>query len=606
MTNQHQTIAELRVKASVVETTEERANVLLVLAKVLEQQGYPHESLTTAEESYMLGVQIGDMNVQTESLRLQGGAHFRMGAYPNALECFNRSLAIAQIANNRLGIAKIISNIGLIYRNIGEYPKALEQHQSALMLFEELNDRTGVAIATGNIGNVYENLGDPLRALEYWKQALEIHEELNNRSSVALIKGNIGTAFAQLGEYETSLQYLMEVLIVHQQMNARGMIANVLGTMANIYRRKKEYNLALMYAQQTLALYQELNHREKIITAMLNIGALYAEREFPDFNFSKAEEYLLSSIKLGEELGVQRNLAEACKVLGELYERHEQWQQAAGYFKRSYLLREIIQSEEAQEKAYQLERQRAVTEIEKRTTAERADAEATRRILHNVLPPEIAQRVVHGEERIAESFPNVTVLFADIVEFTRLSQQLSAHELVEGLDHLFSQFDELAGKHGLEKIKTIGDAYMAVAGVPQHRADHAEAAAYMALDMLQVINDFETKNIPEPIQLRIGLHSGEVVAGIIGKKKFAYDLWGDTVNTASRMESHGIAGKIHVSADFAEALQRKKTILADSTYTSCLSSESRTVYQLPITLQERGDIEIKGKGMMKTFFLEPL
>ncbi|MBK9249558.1 MAG: adenylate/guanylate cyclase domain-containing protein [Ignavibacteria bacterium] len=181
----------------------------------------------------------------------------------------------------------------------------------------------------------------------------------------------------------------------------------------------------------------------------------------------------------------------------------------------------------------------------------------------------------------------MSVLFADIVNFTKLSQRITPEELVEGLDRIFSTLDALAEKYGLEKIKTIGDAYMVVSGAPIPRSDHAEAMAYFALEMMEAMKEFRSISTGEEIQLRIGIHSGEVVAGVIGKKKFAYDLWGDAVNTASRMESHGEAGKIHVSEEFMRAL-----------------SLSSPTSPMSLHFQERGDMDIKGKGMMKTYFLE--
>lgn len=189
-------------------------------------------------------------------------------------------------------------------------------------------------------------------------------------------------------------------------------------------------------------------------------------------------------------------------------------------------------------------------------------------------------------ERIADAHANVSVLFADIVDFTSLSQTLTAKELVEGLDFLFTKFDDLAEKHGLEKIKTIGDCYMTIAGAPAARPDHAEAIAAMALEMMEVAASFQAISTGEPIRLRIGLHSGEVVAGVIGRRKYTYDLWGDAVNTAARMESHGEAGKIHCSGEFVRAVG--------------------AVDDLPLHLRfvERGEMEIKGKGTMITYFLE--
>ncbi|MDJ0518729.1 MAG: adenylate/guanylate cyclase domain-containing protein [Trichodesmium sp. MO_231.B1] len=206
------------------------------------------------------------------------------------------------------------------------------------------------------------------------------------------------------------------------------------------------------------------------------------------------------------------------------------------------------------------------------------EQEKSERLLLNILPAPIAQRLKQGEKTIADSFSEVTVLFGDLVGFTKLSANLSPAELVELLNMIFSRFDELAEKYGLEKIKTIGDAYMIVGGLPTPREDHAEAIAEMALDMLHQIKEISEQQ-GKPLQIRIGINTGAVEAGVIGTKKFAYDLWGDTVNTAHRMESHGIPGVIQVTED---------------TY-NCLANK--------YTFQERGMIEIKGKGMMRTYLL---
>jgi len=198
------------------------------------------------------------------------------------------------------------------------------------------------------------------------------------------------------------------------------------------------------------------------------------------------------------------------------------------------------------------------------------------RLLLNVLPPPIADRLKGGETRIVNSYDEVTVLFADLVGFTDLTVQLPPRTLVRLLDQIFSAFDAIADQHGLEKIKTIGDAYMAAAGVPFPQDDHAVAAARMASEMHQAVDAFDSSGM---LKLRIGLCTGSVIAGVIGKKRFIYDLWGDTVNTASRMESHGTAGKTHVAATTYERLRDH------------------------FRFEERGVIEVKGKGPMTTYFL---
>ncbi|WP_017719325.1 adenylate/guanylate cyclase domain-containing protein [Kamptonema formosum] len=207
-----------------------------------------------------------------------------------------------------------------------------------------------------------------------------------------------------------------------------------------------------------------------------------------------------------------------------------------------------------------------------------AEQEKSERLLLNILPEPIAELLKQGHNTIADSFGEVTVLFADIVDFTKLSAHISATELVNKLNEIFSAFDRLTQKHGLEKIKTIGDAYMVVGGVPVPRSDHAAAIAEMALDMQQAMAQFNAASA-EPFRIRIGINTGPVVAGVIGTHKFTYDLWGDTVNIASRMESQGIAGSIQV---------------APATYQLL-----RDMYQF----QERGEIDVKGKGTMVTYLL---
>jgi class 3 adenylate cyclase len=206
-----------------------------------------------------------------------------------------------------------------------------------------------------------------------------------------------------------------------------------------------------------------------------------------------------------------------------------------------------------------------------------AEQERSERLLLNVLPASIAARLKQTDGVIADAFPEVTVLFADIVDFTRRSERIAPEEVVRLLDDLFSAFDQLAQQQRLEKIKTIGDAYMVVGGLPDPRPDHAEAVAEMALAMRdEVARRFDPSGPP---LIRIGIDTGPVVAGVIGRSKFTYDLWGDTVNTASRMESHGVTGCIQVTARAYERL--------------------RDGYRF----ERRGPIPVKGKGEMVTYFL---
>lgn len=215
-------------------------------------------------------------------------------------------------------------------------------------------------------------------------------------------------------------------------------------------------------------------------------------------------------------------------------------------------------------------------ERKKREHDLKVERERSEKLLLNILPAPIAMRLKDGEKVIADQFDDATVLFVDIANFTPLASNMSPDKLVDMLNSIFSLFDSIVEKHGLEKIKTMGDAYMAVGGLPIPMPGHAATVAHAALEILKEFSKLAYGSL----QLRIGIHTGPVVAGVIGKNKFIYDLWGDTVNIASRMQSHGQAGSIQVSAKTHDHLQDK------------------------FDLKPRGEIEIKGKGTMRTYLLD--
>jgi class 3 adenylate cyclase len=206
---------------------------------------------------------------------------------------------------------------------------------------------------------------------------------------------------------------------------------------------------------------------------------------------------------------------------------------------------------------------------------ERARSES---LLLNILPPPIAERLKQGEEMIADRFEQATVLFADIANFTPLAARLAPERVVEILDQIFSAFDSIVGRYELEKIKTIGDSYMVVGGLPAIIKDHTERVARAALEMTPALGSI-ARDLNLPLDIRIGIHRGPVVAGVIGRHKFIYDLWGDTVNIASRMESQGLANCIQCTETVHDALPTG------------------------FLFESRGSIDIRGKGLMPTWFL---
>lgn len=207
-----------------------------------------------------------------------------------------------------------------------------------------------------------------------------------------------------------------------------------------------------------------------------------------------------------------------------------------------------------------------------------AEKDKSERLLLNILPSPIVKQLKERPNTIAERFEECSVLFSDIVGFTNLTRSMPAVDVVSHLNTIFSAFDDLADHYGLEKIKTIGDAYMVVGGLPKPDPEHAEKIAHFALDILDVVQDYrERTNLP--LELRIGINSGDAVAGVIGKRKFIYDLWGDSVNTASRMESHGLPGKIQVTESTYQLIQSK------------------------FEFNNRGTIDVKGIGPVQSYIL---
>jgi guanylate cyclase len=220
-----------------------------------------------------------------------------------------------------------------------------------------------------------------------------------------------------------------------------------------------------------------------------------------------------------------------------------------------------------------------IRERERTHAALEREQEKSEGLLLNILPSEVATRLKAGEEVIADRVEGVTILFADLVGSTELSERLTANQLVQVLNDIFTPFDDLADRFGLEKIKTLGDAYMVVGGLPLARADHVEAIADLALAMREELVGHAVPGFGQ-LRMRYGIHTGPVVAGVIGKRKFSYDLWGDTVNTAARMESHGIPDAIQVTEDVYETLRDR------------------------FSFTPRGPVQIRGKGEMTTYLLE--
>lgn len=519
-----------------------------------------------------------DMRDRVVGLHIALGNAYRcLSDYPAALQHYSQAQEVAVAGHNEQGAASALGSIGTVYLFLRDYSSALDYYTKALERHTAVNFKGGMKSWLSNIGTVYVYLNQHKSALEYFLRALALEEELGDKSGVARCLGNIAIIHKHDGDFASALEYSNKALLMYEQLGMKTSAAIEYINLSVTHTLIKDFEHSLEFLNRGMKMAQDLGDRSLVQQISYTLGQHYSNDLNPYRDDTVAERHLLSSISLADELGIKNY--EAYKLLSEIYKNQSRWQESRESLERSYLLEQQVQSEEASQQASLLEHKRKIEDAERDRQVKLARFQEQEKILHNILPEQIAERILDGEEQIADYCENVSVFFSDIVGFTKLSAQVSPAELVEMLNQLFSQFDRVARKYGLEKIKTIGDAYMAVAGVPEPMEDHAENAARFALEVMDVMKAYRM-NAGNELEIRVGLHTGSAVAGVIGENKFAYDLWGDAVNTASRMESHGEPGRIHVSQDFKRALGHSL-----------------------FSFEERGEIEVKGKGTMTTYFL---
>ncbi len=428
-----------------------------------------------------------------------------------------------------------------------------------------------------------------LKALEYFSKALKIYEELGKKKERAVILGNMGVVYMYQSDYSKAIEYYGKALKINKELGNKSGVATNLGNMGELY---------LALSQDSVS----INPNELNQYVSLN----------KDINLNSSIEYSLQAIKIFKEIGELNyrsmflgNLAEAYELKGDLNKSYQAYKEHIK-FKDSVFSQENNDKIAALEKAREDDLKQKEIEKQKIRIAEQEKREQlilyfsiaivvlmavvmfviyrllkrSDKLLYNVLPVSIANRLKKKEHPISDYFTQASIVFIDIVNFTELSKDEDPRRVVEALNKIFTKYDSIANKYGLEKIKTIGDSYMAAAGIPEVQYDNTHRAAQMALEVKAMMEDYQTADGTK-IEVRIGLDCGPVVAGVIGENKFIYDMWSDAVNTASRMESSSIAGQVHVSERFKEAVSEYEVF----------------------DYVERGEIEIKGKGKMKTFFM---
>jgi class 3 adenylate cyclase len=555
--------------------------------------------LTYSQEALALYTSLGDRSESAFILATLCYVYWNIGRYAQGLEYGLKALRVYEELHNERQIARTLNLVGLIYRTLGDNAKALASFQQCYTIRQRLGDKEGAGIALNNLGYVYKNMGQYDTALRYFEQYLRITEELHIKQGRAIASLNIGAVFRAKGRAEAALKAHETSLALNAELGDKRGIANAMSEIGADYRALGRYREAISSLQSAIAAADSIKAKNIVKDSYGELAQAFAA--LGDFQRAYSTSMTYNALK---DTLINDNRDQIIAVQNrhehERNERERQMQDER--IKQQNLMLNVLlgtlflvmilaflmlrlyrkrkrAEEELREKNNIIEQEREELEvINQELDGERAKSE---RLLLNVLPASIADRLKSGEMTIAERFDEVSVLFADLVNFTPLSINLPPEKVVSLLNNIFTRFDALAADYGLEKIKTIGDAYMVVGGVPTACPDHCERIASFALDIQHSLRELNLNEDDPDVKviLRIGIHTGAAVAGVIGTSKFAYDLWGDTVNTASRMESHGEEGRIHVTEAVYEALQQK------------------------FIFEERGEIEVKGKGFMHTYFL---
>ena len=606
------------------------ARALHNIGNIYSEEGNSPKALEHYQKSLAIRKGIGDKKGTANPLLAIGIIYTNQGNYPKALEYFQKSLVIKEEIGDKKGIATVLNNIGQLHSDQGNYPKALEYFQKGLAIDEELDNKQGISSALNSIGLIYSGKGNYPEALEYLQKSQAIDEELGNKEGIAGSLHNIGMIYHAQRTYPKALEYYQKSLAIEEELDNKYGIANSLHTIGNIHQNEGNFPKALEHYQKSLVIREELGDQKGIASSLNIIGLIYQAQS----NHPKALAYCQKSLALAKSIDVLEEQKHACKCLYATYKAMGNSNRALVSLEQMNSINDSLNAEETAKKLLRMEfakqvLQDSIATAEKVSQVQEAHAEEVRQekqtrnwsmvggvlalllaagfysrwhyvkksraalqiekdrsesLLLNILPEEIAQELKEKGHADARDFDMASILFSDFKEFTQISEKLGAAELLHEINHCFEAFDGIMEKYGIEKIKTIGDAYMAAGGLPVQAENSVKNTVFAGLEMQEFIAkrkavlDFEGK---PAFEMRVGIHTGPVVAGIVGVKKFQYDIWGDTVNTASRMESSGEVGKLNIS---------------EATY-ALLKDDPQ------FSFENRGKLAVKGKGEIDMYFV---
>ncbi|MEZ4966718.1 MAG: tetratricopeptide repeat protein [Saprospiraceae bacterium] len=575
----------------------------------------PDSAFLLAEELVDFGLNKPFPRAQFAGYTLQGVSWENRSDYQKTLLYYTRALDIAKKMGHPAALAIAYNNVGSIYHDMADYPKALDHYIKSL----EFNESGKTGVTLSNIGGIYSEQGNYSKALEYFKRSLKFNQQKGYQSEEAVVLSKIGDIYRHQKGYRKSLDYYTQSLKIYDKLGHQIGIANTYLNIGLIYEMQEAHPMALDYQQKSLRIYEQIGEKNGVAASLNNIGDIYRKQGAYD----KALDHCQRAYEISLSIKSLLRKRAGCLCLYNTYKAMGNNNQALYYLEMLKSVEDSLDTKAPTEELQQMEFQEVSRLIQEAHEEDIRQEEKTRNIvlvagafflllaggfyfrwryvqkskaslqiekdrsenlLHNILPGEIAQELKDKGKAAARDFDMVSILFTDFKSFTEQSAKLSAAELVNEINHCFEAFDGIIEKYGIEKIKTIGDAYMAAGGLPAPSDHSVENTVMAALEMQEFIvaRGKKKREKGHPLfEMRVGIHTGPVVAGIVGVKKYQYDIWGDTVNTASRMESSGEVGKVNISQTTYELLKDNPNF----------------------TFESRGKIEAKGKGNIDMYFV---
>lgn len=593
------------------------------------------DSIPKAIEFYQKALKIRESINDRRGVAAQhnnlGNAYELMGQYENALMQRRESLRIVEELADSIRMARAYLNLGSLFESMGLLPEAYEQVNAARQLFEIQGDSTGMALTYTNLGHIRFELEMFDEAKRRYRQALDLSRRLNDPEREANALSDLGIVLDEMGNADSTrlaIRHYQEAMQIREELDDQSGLSALYNNLGVAYKHLDQFDEARKWLEKSLEIRTALEDQPGLMEVYNSLGDV----AFGQNKLKEALAFTQQYAQLAEQIGDGKFIQRSYKDFAKIYAAMGNWQQAFEYrvkydefrwdrlneerakdFERKEVLfsdgrrqREIDRQQHQLEQArtrtlgliggtvllailagllYNRSRLRARTnrDLAAKNEAIQRERERADSLLKNILPEKTAEELKEHNAVQPQRYESVTVFFSDFKHFTQIAERLTPEALVEELDACFRLFDSIVEKYGLEKIKTIGDAYMCAGGLPEPSETHAVDTVRAAIEMQQELKKLMQANAAagKPVfEMRIGIHTGPVVAGVVGSRKFAYDIWGDTVNTAARLEQSGEAGKINISETTWAAVKEE------------------------FNCQFRGKLPAKNKGEIAMYFVE--